>query len=233
MRRTGAAQRLTKPGKLKTGVTMLIVMLAAAMLAVLSVSQIGSLYRAYMVCIFPVVALGAMPFAQARMAIQNVGAREKAITALVVGGLSVLAVFFWSAKAPRVEWQHRLRFAIGGTVADAYAAQNAMWAPGVKIRKLLGPQVRVWSSQITGQLCMAPDCKLETFFSYSLGKDWAAIMFEPADIARAALERQNLNYFVIDTNVAFFDLLPYSPLFSAEISSITWQWCGNQTVSIC
>ena len=216
MRRTGAAQRLTKPGKLKTGATMLIVMLAAAMLAALSVSQIGSLYRAYMVCIFPVVVLGAMPFAQARMAIQNVGARERAITALVVGGLSVLAVFFWSAKAPRVEWQHRLRFAFGGTVADAYAAQNAMWEPGVRIRKLLGPQVRVWSSQITGQLCMAPDCRLETFFSYSLGKDWAAIMFEPADIARAALERQNLNYFVIDTNVAFFDLLPYSPLFSAE-----------------
>jgi hypothetical protein len=63
---------------------------------------------------------------------------------------------------------------------------------------------------------MAPDCNLETFFSYSLGRDWATIMFEPADVARATLERQGLNYFAIDTNVAFFDLLPYSPLFSAN-----------------
>jgi hypothetical protein len=217
IRSTGAAQRLTKPRKLKPGAIVLIAMLAAATLAALSVSQIGSLYRTYMFCIFPMVALGAMPFAQARMAMQNLGARERAIAAIAIGGLSLLAVFFWSAKAPRVEWQHRLRFSIGSaTIADAYAAQNAMWAPGIEIRKLLGSQVRIWSSQITGQFCMAPDCNLETFFSYSLGREWAAIMFEPADIARAALERQGLNYFAIDTNAAFFDLLPYSPLFSAN-----------------
>ena len=217
IRRTGAAQRVTKPRKLKVGSVVLIAMLAAAALAALSVSQVGSLYRAYMFCIFPMVALGAMPFAQARTAMQDLGLRERSIVALVIGGLSLLAVFFWSGKAPRVEWQHRLRFAIGGaTIADAYAMQNAMWAPGLAIRRLLGSQARIWSSQITGQFCMAPDCNLETFFSYSLGKDWATIMFEPADVARVALERQGLNYFAIDTNAAFFDLLPYSPLFSAE-----------------
>ena len=217
IRATGKAHQLTKPKKVKTGAIVLIAMLAAATLAVLSVSQIGSLYRVYTFCIFPIVTLGAMPFAYARSAIQDLGERERATTALIVAALSLLSVCFWSAKAPRAEWQHRLRFATGSaTIADAYATQNAMWAPGLTIRKLLGSRVRIWSSQITGQFCMAPDCNLETFFSYSLGKEWATIMFEPADIARAALERQGLNYFAIDTNAAFFDLLPYSPLFSVE-----------------
>jgi hypothetical protein len=54
-------------------------------------------------------------------------------------------------------------------------------------------------------------------------------MFEPPDIARAALERQGLNYFVIDTNAAFFDLLPYSPIFSAENirSNLAAAWESN------
>ena len=55
-------------------------------------------------------------------------------------------------------------------------------------------------------------------------------MFATAQVARSALERQGLNYFVIDTNAAFFDLLPYSPLFSAgEIHdhlAIAWQANG-------
>jgi hypothetical protein len=118
---------------------------------------------------------------------------------------------------PPPDLEERLKFASGSiSVADAYSTQNALWAPGMEARRLAGPQTKIWSSQITEQFCMAPNCDLETFFSYSMGKDWAAIMFEPADVARTALQREGLDYFLIDTNVPFFDVLPYSPLFSAE-----------------
>jgi len=214
---TARAGHLAPPKKPGAGVMPLVAMLASAALAALSVNQIGSLYRSYMFCIFPVVALGATPFAYVRSAVRSLGKAQRATMAFAIVAVSFLSVAFWSAAAPRAEWQHRFRFAIGSsTIADAYAMQNAMWEPGIAIREMLGPRVRIWSSQITGQFCMAPDCNLETFFSYSLGRDWATILFEPAHIARAALERQGLNYFAIDTNAAFFDLLPYSPLFSAK-----------------
>ena len=46
------------------------------------------------------------------------------------------------------------------------------------------------------------------------------IMFDDPAHARAALEKAGLNHFAVDTNKPFFDLLPYSPLFSRIISRI-------------
>ena len=94
--------------------------------------------------------------------------------------------------------------------------QNAAWEEGLAIVKVVGPDVPVWSSQVSGQFCMAPGCNLQTFFSYSMGPDWHVIMFDDPTHARAALEKAGLNHFAIDTNEPFFDLLPYSPLFAPD-----------------
>ena len=49
-----------------------------------------------------------------------------------------------------------------------------------------------------------------------MGKDWHKIVLEDAETSKKLLQQQGLNYFLIDTTEAFFDVLPHSELFSPD-----------------
>jgi hypothetical protein len=141
----------------------------------------------------------------------------RAVTGLALGAISIAAVPAAVKQIPPQQRSAYSSFAVGlSSMKDAYADQNAVWEEGLAIVKVVGPDVPVWSSQVTGQFCVAPGCNFQTFFSYSMGPDWHIIMFDDPAHARAALEKTGLNHFAIDTNKPFFDLLPYSPLFEPD-----------------
>jgi len=124
----------------------------------------------------------------------------------------------------------RRNFALGtASIADAYASQNAVWPEALSMVSATGANVPIWSSQVGWHFCVAPGCNLETFFSFAMGNSWATVMFDSPDVAKVALQKLDINYFAIDTNSPFFDLLPYSPLFSS--GSLTGRfglvWSGN------
>jgi hypothetical protein len=199
-----------------SAIATLMCMLGASILVFFTVNQIGSLFRLYTFCIFPVVMLALLPFIVVRSVFWKTR-WVRAVTGLALGAVCVAAVPATLKQIPQQQRSAYSSFATGvRSMKDAYADQNAVWEEGLAIVKNVGPNVPVWSSQVTGQYCVAPGCNLQTFFSYSMGSDWHVIMFDDPIHARAALEKAHLNHFAIDTKEPFFDLLPYSPLFAPD-----------------
>lgn len=214
-----------KPGTLLSAAVALLLMLGTASLAFFANNQVASLYRLYMFCMFPVIALAALPFATARAALNGRGAAALAVV------LAVQLLFAVPREIGKVQVQDLVqRFSAGQvSLARALASEGALWPQGLAMSRAAGAGTPIWNSQI-GYYCAAPECNFETFFSFSMGPEWATIMFEPAAVAQAALQRMGLNYFVLDTNAIWFDTLPYSPLFApAEIKrrfGLAWSGGG-------
>jgi hypothetical protein len=208
-------KRLPLSEGFKSGVATLLYMLGAATIVFFTVNQIGSIFRLYAFCMFPVVMIALLPFVVVRSAFWDtrwVGP----VTGLALGAVCMAAVPSAVKQIPPQQRVAFSSFAAGvSSIKDAYGTQNAAWEEGSAIVKVVGPDVPVWSSQ-EAQFCMAPGCNLQTFFSYSMGPDWHVIMFDDPTHARAALEKAGLNHFAIDTKEPFVDLLPYSPLFAPD-----------------
>jgi hypothetical protein len=189
-------------------------MLASAFLLFFSVNQIGSLFRLYMFTIFPVVTLASIPFAISRLFAAQ-GARTA--IGLLVAGLVFFAPFSEISKTPPDQRKLALRYLVGDAdMAEVYASQNAVWPAALEMSAVAEPGAPIWLSQVGWHFCVAPACNTQSFFSFSMGKQWPAIMFDSPSIAKAALQAEGLNYFAIDTASPFFDLLPYSPMFRPD-----------------
>jgi hypothetical protein len=209
-------KRLPLSEEFWSGIGTLTCMLGASILVFFTVNQIGSLFRLYTFCIFPVVMVALLPFIVVRSVFWETR-WVRAVTGLALGAICIAAVPAAVRQIPPQQRSAYSSFAAGASnMKDAYADQNAAWEDGLAIVKVVGPDVPVWSSQVTGQYCVAPGCNLQTFFSYSMGPDWHVIVFDDPAHARAALEKAGLNHFAIDTKEPFFDLLPYSPLFAPD-----------------
>jgi hypothetical protein len=102
------------------------------------------------------------------------------------------------------------------SIGQQYTRLGALWPPATEIREITG-NARVRLLHVASSTeSMAPYAPLETDISFSLRGKWHVAMFAPADQARACLEEQQLNYFLLDMTKPFFDLLIYSPLFAPE-----------------
>jgi hypothetical protein len=204
----------------------LLLMLGVAATAVLASNQYTSMYRLFMFCMFPVIALAAFPFVVARSAM--IGRGAAAIAAVLTIQLLV-AVQHEIAAVPNGGFV--ARFALGEmSLADGLAAGGAMWPEGLAMSRAVGAGTPIWTSEVGQDYCAAPECSLETFFSFSMGPEWHTIMFAPPAAAKAALQRAGINFFAFDTSVPLFDTLPYAPLFApAEIRrrfGIAWSGGG-------
>ena len=188
-----------------------VAVVLASTLLFLSVNQIGSLFRLYMFTMFPVIALAALPFAIGRKA---AGPAARIGIGALAAAVTVSAAVVETSKIPAAERELAWRFVTGkASIADAYAAHKAVWPAALKMSEAAAPGAPIWISQVGWNFCIAPSCNLQSFFSFSMGKHWATIMFDTPAAAKAALQEENINYFAIDTSAPFFDLLPYSPLF--------------------
>jgi hypothetical protein len=175
---------------------------------------------------FPVIALASLPFAVARAAMAG---RVAAGIAIVVTIQLLVAVPREIALVPNQSLVEG--FALGQrSIADAIVSGGALWPQGLSMSRAAGAGTPIWRSDVTGGYCAAPECNFETFFSFSMGPEWATIMFGSPTAAQAALQRAGLNYFAFDTPQPFFDILPYAPLFTpAEIKrrfGVVWSGSG-------
>jgi hypothetical protein len=145
---------------------------------------------------------------------------------------------------PDAELRHCWQFARGSlSLADGYASTRGVFLPAVKIRKITGPNARVYTLNELNY-STAPDTELESFVSFSLHREWHEIMFAPSRRAREVLQAQGLNYFLIDLNALVVDTLQYSPLFcGANIRDnfqVAWKegdvylltWPGSNTTPL-
>jgi hypothetical protein len=112
---------------------------------------------------------------------------------------------------------------------------------------LVGPSTRIWSMHIHSY-CMLPDCLMETYPAFVMGRDWDRLMFGTAEDGREVLQSAGLNYFLFSrelaSNLGIVDVLPRSELFSpANINrylGIRWTdgktalltWAGSDTVPL-
>lgn len=143
-------------------------------------------------------------------------------------GLAVLAagsVAWTASQIPPEDLALRWRFAVGRVgYLEAYEASRA-WRPSlVPARALAGvlpPGTRVWSFNAADN--MAPTLQVESMVSFSMGPRWHEVLFEPPERARAILREQHLDYFLIDAQRPFFEILPHAPLF--EPDQLT-RWLG-------
>lgn len=139
--------------------------------------------------------------------------------AYILPGVFVCWIAFATlVKLPTDELTHSVMFALG---RESLAGNLASHDPGA----VFGPAVRATNQLPAGSrvytfnhllYSMAPNTELESFVSHALGPRWHEIMFEPPERARAALQEQRLNYFLIDLGSTVLDTLPYAPLFSAD-----------------
>lgn len=160
------------------------------------------------------IAESTLPFAVTRA---FVGAKGRTAVGMAVAVLSLVAPVAQLRAVPHSDRSLAWRFVTGrASIADAYSAQNAVWPPALNMAAVAGPGAAIWLSEVGAHFCVAPSCDMESFFSFSMGKDWASIMFGPPDEARGALQEDGINYFAIDTASPFFDLLPYSRLFRPD-----------------
>lgn len=112
---------------------------------------------------------------------------------------------------------------------------------------VVGPHTPIWSMH-AHSYCMLPDCRMETFPAFIMGRDWDRLMFGSAEEGRSALQSAGLNYFLFSRELAdhlgIVDVLPRSALFSpANIGrylGIRWTdgktalltWAGSDTVPL-
>ena len=138
-----------------------------------------------------------------------------------------------------------LDFAAGRYSIDkAYTAQNGWpgrlpWGgiyPGARgAYQVVGPGVPIWSLHVHSY-CMLPDCQMESYFSFSMTRDWDKVMFGSPEEAKIALQKAGINYFLFSRELApglkIRDALPLSPLFSPKNISkyLGIRWTDGKTV---
>jgi hypothetical protein len=177
------------------------------------VTQPVSVYRYYSFMVFLVVLMGLGLWS---LALHLLSYRRAVLfTSYCVPVLLLSLVTYRGLSSVWEGLKGSLHFARGRqSLAEGYAANQVTSGVPVAIRQEIGPKARVYSFNLMC-LAMAPDCELETFVSFSLGKDWHEIMFAPPSRARASLQEQGLNYFLIDLDNPndVYDVLQHAPLF--------------------
>ncbi len=87
------------------------------------------------------------------------------------------------------------------------------WA--LAVWKEIGRGTRFWSFGVH-TYCMLPDCRVQQFFSMRLSPRSFDIFLGEAPQARAILQEEKLDYFLIEMDDGLVDPLPCSALFSPE-----------------
>ena len=206
-------KRVHMPVHLVSGLLMLVAITLVNLITLYTLNQPVSMYRFFVFALFPVMIFGSVIFVFLRQATNAHSLRRQLITLIML--IIVLSAFTRiTSDIPRTNLEIETAYASGQiSTADLYASRGQLWRPGVDICKAIPPGSRVWLSRVKGEHFMSPRCYFETFFSFAMGNNWHEIAFGKPEMAVAELKKLDLNYFVIDTNEPFFDILPYSALF--------------------
>ncbi len=200
------------------------VLAVAAILYLFGAGQPISANRYYVFCVFYVVLGATLLWMAVELLCPGGSLRYAAfgLAALAVSGYAVIVALSNastpSAPARFVSTNPDMvgKIALGKmSLAQGFQKWDALWPPAVEIRNIIGPKTRVRAFHIN-RYCMAPEAYLESDISFGLKGEWHNIILGPADLAAELLKKQNLNYFLIDTEFPFFDLFIYSDLFQPQ-----------------
>jgi hypothetical protein len=212
------------------GLGVMLAILAASVAAFLMLNQVVSMYRFMIFMVFVVLTIPAMAFFLARRLALGTCylSAAVAVAAMCVAGQAIDKQI---RHVKSNELHDQVTFMLGlSTLADDYKAYTAHWAPGKAMCEHRPADAPIWYFTVVDEHFMAPHCLFQGFFSYSMGTAWHKVMFEPPEVAKAALQAQGINYFAINTAVATFDPVLYAPLFRPETLyrylSIVWSENG-------
>ena len=117
------------------------------------------------------------------------------------------------------------RFVTGSfSIYDAYVNQTGWPARGpdgavrpwaLAVWKLLGPGTRFWTFSVH-TYCMLPGCRPEAILLFRMSPRSLNILLGEPTEARAIFQQEKLNYFLLEMEDNFRDLLPCSALFSPD-----------------
>ena len=144
---------------------------------------------------------------------------------IVLAGATLIAAYEGQKSTLLAVMTNAMRF-VGGHygIYNAYLDQSGWPAlpdsratyPGVfEAWKAVGPDKRLWSFNVHSY-CMVPGCRIESHLSSRMAIDRTAILAGTAEQAKAALQREGLNYFFISTYLDIRDVLICTPLFSPD-----------------
>jgi hypothetical protein len=219
--------RLPKlPAAFWDGVAVMLSITVATAAAFLTLNQVVSMFRFTVFSVFVVMTLPTLVLFTVRCLVR----RHRVLYAAVGLAGSLVAAASVHANIKQVDSnQIRQQFSYAGgffTIADAYDAQGYLWRPGRAMCEHRPADADIWYMTVLSDAVVMPHCEVDTFFSFAMGKDWHRILFEPPEVARAILQKMNLNYFMFNNPVATFDVLPFAPLFKPETMdkyfSIVW-----------
>ena len=112
---------------------------------------------------------------------------------------------------------------------------GAIYPAARKAYAIVGRHTPIWSLHFHSY-CMLPDCRIETYMSFSMTRRWDRVMFGSAEEARQVLQRAGINYFLFSRELGIpglgiTDPLPLSDLFSPEniAHNLALRWTDGTT----
>ena len=207
----------------------ILVFVALALMA--GRSQPISFFR-YSSFIVPIViAAGVALWTTPRLTATSIIARAGfgALPLIVFAACVASADATYSGGAFSLVVSNGLRFATGRYSIDtAYTTQigwpgRLPWGaiyPGARgAYAIVGPHTPIWSMHVHSY-CLLPNCRIESYPSFIMARDWDQLMFGAPEKGRAVLQAAGLNYFLFSSELArdlkLTDVLPRSPLFAPE-----------------
>ena len=141
---------------------------------------------------------------------------------VLMAGLVIFSWHHWSSHVKKVS-RHAVSFATGSySLSDAYSHQiSGLPFGGINPSAYAAMQQvplgsRVWSTNVDSY-CMAPNCQVESTISFKLSSNLNEILSGKPAEAKAILQREGLNYFIVSKNSVLIDLLPFSQLFKPSV----------------
>jgi hypothetical protein len=215
-------------GGRRRAATLPLIALGLATLGCGAMNQPQSLLRFSIYLLFVTVSISvlAWSFVAARLSRR----RLRWLDRVVPVALALLSVGWAAVQFPSFVAATRWKFLLGTrSYSEAYDQQGVSWDASGYLARTLPPGTRVWSMNVA--LSMAPTPRLETPISFSMGPRWHEALFEPAERARQILHEEGLDYFWIDTDQCFYDLLAFSPLLGpdqiGQWMRVVWQQDGK------
>jgi hypothetical protein len=133
---------------------------------------------------------------------------------LAAGSLLNLYLSGWHVL--KYQLPDQLRFACGRiSYAEAFAEADVFEPTYAKAREVAGVKARIWCPHFTDAAGAVPGRCLETEPSFGF-PDWHLMVFAEPQVAKSALQRHGLNYFLIDLSKPVFGALAFSPLLSPD-----------------
>ena len=140
-------------------------------------------------------------------------------------------------------WPQFFGFATGKlSVREALIRGDGLWSVAdlAKSTVSVNDKMYCFNAPTSGWgSALFPGSGLLTEPTASFGRDWHVVVFEDADRARKALQKQDINYFLMDLSAGVRGALAFSPLFDPahvadrfdlvwmEGSASLWTWRGK------